>query len=105
MHMGEVMSLHPGQRVVCIKDIPVTGGYGTEKAPVKGKVYTVRDRMFSEHHRAEAIRLVEVTNIPMDYHDGFHECWFACRCFRPVHETNIDIFKAMLVTNPKRVAA
>lgn len=97
-------NFHVGQKVVCIADIS-TGGHGTEKRPVKGSVYTVRNVWFSERYQCELIRLEEITNALMRYEEGLNECGFRSYCFRPLRETSIEIFTDMLVASNVRTPA
>ena len=98
------MSFHKGQRVVCIKD-GFKAGSG-EKTPVKGKVYTIRDIYFAEIKQCECLRLVEIVNTPKNYADiGYGECGFRSQFFRPLCESRIAVFKAMLVSSNVRTPA
>lgn len=99
-----------GQRVVCIRD--VNEGYGwaaTNKysVPKVGCVYTIRD-----FDGADGLRVEEVVNPLMDcIHTAtglhiFDEPSFDTDRFRPVKETSIDVFTAMLAPTPnKKVSA
>lgn len=99
------MTFHIGQKVVCV-DGKTHFGHGTEITPTKGTVYTVRSVFLCGFHGTTKIRLNEIHNEPMRYMTGVEECGFGAYRFRPVRETDISIFKAMLVTPPKqRVSA
>lgn len=94
-----------GQKVVCVDDggfYPNGGPTSGELLPVRSQVYTVRD-LVPNYVRGPSIRLHEIANKPhayIDLLDGspVYECAFACRRFRPVVNTDISIFTAMLKT-------
>lgn len=92
------MSFRVGQKVVCVNDRWMDKAFAL---PVKGSVYTVRD---IEVHPSYGtfIRLVEISNPPARFQDGYFEVSFQVEGFRPVVErkTSIAIFQAML-TRPR----
>lgn len=93
--------LHIGQQVVCIVDTSGWGGFYGEILPVKGPVYTVRT--IEPYYNGIAIRLNEIVNELHLYCCGVAEIQFDSKAFRPVVETNISIFTAMLA--PDKVPA
>lgn len=84
-----------GQRVVCVRS-GWDRGVG-EKYPVKGRVYTVRDKLIGSYGSL-VIRLVEVVNEPSQYRDRYAEVAFPSGMFRPVvtRPTSIEIFRSLL---------
>lgn len=88
------MTFHVGQRVVCVNDRTDPGceWWPGEKLTV-GMVYTVSDTGLSERSRP-SIKLFELRRT-----SPWHE-WYHTERFRPVHDTDISIFTAML--NPVR---
>lgn len=98
------MDWHIGQRVVCVRDdfkcIPcqIAGG----GVPHVGKTYTIRGfNLWSPQNDIVGtgcgFYLDEVINPLCHYADGvWREMSFDQCAFRPVKETSIDIFEAML---------
>lgn len=97
--MSAYLDWRVGMRVVCVDDQP-SDGRG-EVYPVESQVYTIRALSLTDDGQVK-IRLVEIVNAPMAYRQGFHECWFRARRFRPVQarKTDISIFTALL--NPSQ---
>ena len=92
---------HVGQKVVCIRDLSACG-LQVELVPQVGVIYTIRsiewglrplDRVF--------FRFEEIVNETMIYASGKHECSFGCDNFRPVKETSIETFRALLEPLPE----
>lgn len=102
------MGFKVGERVVCVDDDPDkylnTKRFKVESNDmdglVKGAIYTIRGVRYNDEAciGKVSVFLQEIIR-PIDY-DGI-ECSFAAQRFRPLVETNIDIFQAMLV-NPHR---
>lgn len=76
---------HVGQRVVCVDASGAT-------MLIKNNIYTVA----AVSPAGRGIRLYE-TCPGSDYHG------FRAERFRPVHETNIDIFRQILIDAPKQI--
>lgn len=95
------MSFHVGQRVVCVDAEWPTSG----KSPLsKGTVYTVTKCFVGHYYNGgafptgqigELVELAETSN-PSDDARGFK-----VSRFRPLDESRLDIFRAMLVSPPK----
>lgn len=94
-----------GRKVVCTSD--GWAAHNGESVPKKGEVYTIRtanpgvdipDRIF--------IRLAEIVNESKGYTNGFYECAFDVRGFRPLtqRKTDISVFQKMLEPAPVRVS-
>ncbi len=84
---------HVGQRVVCINNGPSRFGKGTcPRTLRKGGIYTVTSCFFHEVNKVPAVLLAEVE--PTFGYSAFDAARFA-----PIkeRETNIEIFKEMLV--------
>lgn len=94
------MTFSLGQRIICTK--PLTGGYGNEKFPVPGNVYTVKAT--KTLRQSQYLRLAEIINAPQFYHFGTDECWFNASAFAPVRTTSIEVFKNILLPNSEEVA-
>lgn len=88
-----------GQRVVCIKDAKPTQTWPGKHSAVKGCVYTVRD-VGEWSHEGLGILLEEIINPIHPYYQV--ECAFRAARFRPVKDTNIDVFQKMLAPTPTR---
>lgn len=93
---------HIGQKVVCVGTF-THGGYGTEKLPTEGGVYTIRDLIRIDGGEL-GLRVEEVINPPMQYQQGYVEACFNARFFRPVIErkTDISVFTRILDKVNKR---
>lgn len=85
--------------VICVNDDWGPSGkelitrYGG-KLPIKGKVYTIRE-VITRGSR-EGYRLEEIINPPVCA--GMIEPAFIADQFRPVRDSDMDIFRNMLVT-------
>lgn len=83
-----------GQRVVCIKEgrwkglFPLLGS-----RPVKGAVYTVREKLSEPGSGDLFLGFDETGEFPVFW--SVH--------FRPVIKTDISVFKRMLAPNPREV--
>lgn len=91
-----------GKRVVCIIDqnkyiVSVPNAI----LPKKGHIYTIRSQLAKG--RELGVHLVEIVHPPAQWLDGFYEPYFidARYFFRPIDETRIDQFRAMLHNLPK----
>lgn len=104
------MYFYPGQKVVCIDVVPRKMPRRPKGSPrVKipnlvlalreGAIYTVRE-LDERLHKAEdggTLRLEEIQGPVIQVRTiGPWELGFAPNRFRPVHPTNIDVFKKML---------
>jgi hypothetical protein len=91
---------HVGQKVVCIAQ--ASSPYG-EAVPQVGSVYTIREVCDGQEY-GPCYRLIEIANPPMGYADGYRECDFTHRLFRPVIEkkTDISVFTQILDKVNKR---
>lgn len=98
------MSFHVGQRVVCVNAKRPAGRtyYNDEVFPVTGGVYTIRSMFIRQKTGALLLRLYEIVNKEGEYDEGFQEAGFNCSRFRPVRDTDISIFTAMLNPVPKK---
>ena len=96
------VSFRVGQRVMCVDGSPHWGGMGDEILPVEGKIYTIRDLVDCKEEGI-GVRVDEIVNAPRLYRTGFMEGCLLPERFRPLVETNIDIFKAMLQPLPEPV--
>ncbi len=93
----------PGQLVVCVDGtFPPDSDlyYGDETFVVAGAVYTVRET-FLEFEGTHTITVEEIVNPAKDYADGEVEFHFAARRFRPLDDTKLDVFRAVLTDAPK----
>lgn len=95
------MTFHVGQMVVCVDDSFRGIIWRGEILPVKGQVYTIRS-MYADGD-AVGLRLEEIVNEQKVYSDGVNECAFNARYFRPVKQTSIDCFTAILTKTPETV--
>jgi len=88
---------HVGQKVVCIHDGPWKNSAGTTpdgvSFPELKMVYHVR----AIRQGGKGLWLQELRNLVLFY----EEPSFMVEFFRPVVETDISIFRAMLVTPPQ----
>lgn len=98
------MSFHIGQKVVCVNAAQRRDSWGKlPESLVRGAIYTIRDVYESHLPPAIGVRLEEIQGpfCPFWREEiGFH----AIR-FRPVRETNIDVFTKMLEQQPAPVEA
>src|SRR6266566_2740334 len=90
-----------GQQVYCIRDDWEI--YEDEISPKKGNIYTIRSmEMINDYEYGECLglRFKEIVNPVLTYTDGIGEAIFHALCFRPIKETSIDVFKAILKKIP-----
>lgn len=88
-----------GQKVVCIDAQPhsnmLSVGWLAD-VPIKGAVYTVTDITQRPKHVIcecpNALRFAEIKNLA--------DVGYCAHRFRPIQETNIDVFRAMLKPLP-----
>jgi hypothetical protein len=93
-----------GQSIVCIDDRDQRPGWtGPVVYPVKGQTYTIRE--ISTEGGPCGFRLEEILNEKLRGPYGLFEPRFNPRRFRPVKNTSIDVFTALLVKNPDLVDA
>lgn len=96
-----------GQKIVCVDDGGLNDGSPCVN-PVRGEVYTVRGFDTCDCGFPAGIWLSEISNrrVPLYCRDcGLTvrgEPPFLVRRFRPVRETDIDIFTKMLAPTPRR---
>lgn len=88
---------HVGMRVVCVDDNFLSHGTRGEITPSNGGIYTIR-----EITPRYAFRLVEIVNKPLEYKQGFGECSFQPRRFRPAHENRMDELRTLLAPVPSK---
>lgn len=86
----------PGQRVMCIKTPQRNRAYPggpppSMTLPSEGVTYTIRDVAIRPNTRGLYLRLEEIINPPMP--GCALESGFLIRCFRPVKQTDISVFK------------
>lgn len=99
------MTFRVGQKVVCISGpISNDGGYGDEKQPEIGRVYTIR--CMETWDGILCVSLVEIINPIHSYLQAVGELVFVASRFRPVvsRKTDISIFKRMLTPSQKELA-
>ena len=106
------MTLHVGQKVVCIGadgtpniDWDAWLAYYKIVRPERGSIYTVRDTRMGSGDR-QFIRVSEIINPLADFIDApRQEPWWWAEAFRPIveHKTDISVFTAML--KPSKVRA
>lgn len=85
-----------GQRVYCVDAIPSFDWHRIDvNWPVVGCVYTIRGIMISIRGNA-CLLLEEVINERRVCLEGFVEPAFSGRRFRPVKDTSIEVFRALL---------
>ncbi|MGA0595647.1 hypothetical protein [Enterovirga sp. CN4-39] len=94
-----------GQKVVCVDgDFPrweaVRANYEPVEIPRAGVTYTVRELF--DHDGAVYLRLDEIRNPLLRLRTGLLEPAFGQRRFRPVVQTDISIFQAMLTKYPSK---
>ena len=87
----------PGQLVICVR---TPGNPQGEVVPRKGTVYTIREA-YRYPDRRVGVRLREIVNEPRRYRQGTHEGRFLADCFRPLDDTKLDVFRAVLTDAPK----
>ena len=94
---------HVGQLVVCVDEDPASHAkpgwsyVGDLDGLTRGSVYTIRDVLVDPVQRGNSVRLVEIVR---SVYRG-REVPYAVERFRPVDETKLSVFKAMLVSPPK----
>jgi hypothetical protein len=105
------MTFRVGQRVVCVDDAFHPRGTaalvhgrsyllsGKSHGLTRGSVYTVRSLAVA-HDGGPAIHLEEIIRSPA--HPVLGEIPYRASRFRPVKETDISIFTAMLSPTPKQ---
>jgi hypothetical protein len=70
-----------GDKVVCVRD-DFQNRVVNVKRPKKGQIYTIRD--VSEYNGYVGVRLVEIVNPICHYRNGWSECCFDHKAFRPI---------------------
>ncbi len=97
-------TFHVGQRVVCIaRGVWLAARSLGCTVPVSGQVYTIRDVYVDPYDKVSVgVHLVEVVN-PKDYCGRPVEVGWHVHEFRPVRETDISVFLAMLSKAPEEV--
>lgn len=92
-----------GQKVVCVNDVFKRPKRPNVIRPIKGTIYHIRNFDYNRPFCEDPIgvRLIEIINPILSYNCGMDETSFPCWRFKPVRETDISIFTAMLnpVTN------
>ena len=90
-----------GMKAVCIKqcgwvDRVLREAPDNEICPSYNETYTVRDVVCIDDRIN--LRFFEIRNEPKQYKEGFNECCFGARHFRPAvsRPTDISIFKELL---------
>lgn len=78
----------PGAKCVCQKDVWPDQEYG-EVVPWRGQLLTIRTVELVDG--ILALTFVEIVNQPKQYVEGFFECCFSIRWFRPVVGAADDI--------------
>jgi hypothetical protein len=94
------MHFYIGQRVVCV-DVKFSHEplwrSCVRALPRLNSIYLVRD--IRKVHELVGLCFHEIVNASADFEEGHVEAAFDSRRFRPVHTTNIEIFKALLITD------
>jgi hypothetical protein len=94
------MHFYIGQRVVCVdvkfSDEPLWRSC-VRAFPRLNSIYLIRD--IRNVHELVGLCFHEIVNAPADFAEGYVEAAFDSRRFRPVRTTNIEIFKALLITD------
>ncbi|PZO78466.1 MAG: hypothetical protein DI629_12275 [Mesorhizobium amorphae] len=93
----------PGMRVVCVDadPLPDTDWYCGEE-PQVGAIYTL-DHVFTDTDGELVVLLKELhRSLEAMLEWGADIAYLACR-FRPLDETRLDVFRALLNPAPKRV--
>ena len=93
-----------GDIVVCVNGKWLRPDADVQQRPILGVIYTIREYvpsfMFKEGP-ADAVRLEEIVNQPLQWFSGFYEVAFYVDRFRPVHKSSIEIFR-QIAANPKQ---
>ena len=89
-----------GQRVVCV-DVnfshePLWRSC-VSAFPRLNSIYLIRD--IRTAHELVGLCFDEIMNASADFAEGYVEAAFDSRRFRPVRSTNVEIFKALLITD------
>lgn len=93
------MSFHVGQRVVCVDDkSPAVSWSGDLSWPTEGQIYTISWAGICPRFNKQAVQLAEFPTVT----DDGRNIRYQAKRFRPVKETNISIFTAMLSPAPKQ---
>ncbi len=79
------------------KGVEVPDSFGI-KYPVFGEVYTIREYAFEGY-----LRLNEVRNMRMQFHDGFDEACFCENLFAPVQERIEYVTRKVEVSIPETI--
>lgn len=96
---------HIGQLVVCIDNAPATHHYGPDSVAglEKGRIYTIREYHpnypFTNAPGEAGVKLEEITRTYSRHVDAY----YGVRRFRPVKQTSIDCFTAILTKTPELV--
>ena len=94
------MHFDVGQRVVCV-DVnfshePLWRGC-VRAFPRLNSIYLIRD--IRRVHELVGLCFHEIVNASADFAEGYVEAAFDSRRFRPVRTANVEIFKALLITD------
>ncbi|MDF1599694.1 hypothetical protein PZ895_07880 [Mesorhizobium sp. YIM 152430] len=95
---------HVGMKVVCVEGANREHGYGDEKLPETGRVYTIREIKPCMGSGVVCITLREIVNEKRTYfqvdlrREVFGECAWPAHTFRPIQDrkTDISVFTALL---------
>jgi len=92
-----------GQRVVCVdanfSHEPVWRSC-VRAFPRRNSIYLIRD--IRKVHELVGLCFEEIVNASADFAEGHVEAAFDSRRFRPVRTTNVEMFKALLITDRVR---
>lgn len=100
--MSWIQTAKVGQRVVCIND-DWRGGNGTVNRPKKNDILTIR-RIYC-YNGAVGFVFKELINPPVHAVVGFVEQMFMATQFKPLNESRLDIFRAMMMEKPQHANA
>lgn len=103
----------PGTKVVFLGFKNQRCGYGDERRPTKGQVYTVRAIVGPPTYRRTCFLLAEIRNRPRLYSSpymvGVMEFAFAAKRFRPIddtdHSESMELLRKIADTRKVRVDA
>ena len=104
------MDLRVGQKVICINARHPDLALYDEALPTEGAIYTIRAIVLWSLRGGDedGLHLVEIVNTPRVYFTPsgrvLAELIFRVSRFRPVRETNIDVFLKMLEPAPVQEA-
>lgn len=108
--MSWIQTAKVGQRVVCIRDVGLLNKEHVKRlieiggdVIVKYDIYTIREIRSDD---SEVVFLLKELKNPVVYTlKGYLEQAFSANYFKPLDESRLDIFRAMLVEKPQHADA